>query len=239
MAVLLGQGGTSVFLGQPFGGDGRRPTQILTTAQAMDGAATVSVLNTAAITTSGAGGAAVHDGVTGHFVQHTTGATSGNTGGWLTGSNDEFRLQNTGDCTFVMRTGGDISSTRLWVGVFSGGPSGSDDPAATHLLGFRYSTGVPETTWKACSKDGTTLNPSDTLVTVAIDTTYYFRIKATSTTSVDFYLGTSSTNLALVATKTTNLPTTTTALGFAMQITTLTNAARAIRCQKMEVRRPI
>ncbi|MEP0814526.1 MAG: hypothetical protein HRF49_07670 [bacterium] len=104
----------------------------------------------------------------------------------------------------LIRTGSDITNVRFWIGLFSGVPN-ADDPSL-HLAAFRFSTGVPDTNWQACTKDGTTLQANDTGVTVAADTAYVLRLEYDGT---NFYFW---VNDAALTIESSNLPGTTTGL---------------------------
>lgn len=101
-----------------------------------------------------------------------------------------------------------IATVRHWHGLFDGSPFGSDNPTGLNLAGFRFSTAASDSNWIACTKDGTTLNTTDTGVAVAANTYYRFIIEMVSG-AINFYI-----NGTLVATHTTNLPTSTTPLNF-------------------------
>ena len=130
---------------------------------------------------------------------------------------------------WVIKTGAlstDIENARIWIGSGSAALSGSDEPVL-HYMAFRYSTSIDSTAFWACVTDGATGTPETTTTTVAItaDTRYLMRIDASATDNVRFYI-----NDVLVATHTTNLPTSSTNQRPAFSITNLSaGTTRAIK----------
>ena len=114
----------------------------------------------------------------------------------------------------VIKTGsaGETNSHRFWCGLGAGtawdlGGVAVNEPAS-NVIGFRYSTGVPDTNFKAYSGKSGGSTTTDTGVAFAADTTYIFKIDASDTASVKYYISTNGGAFALVATHTTNLPST-------------------------------
>ncbi len=106
-----------------------------------------------------------------------------------------------------IKTNSALTSWRCWIGFFSGSPAASNDPAGLHLMAFRFVQGV-DTNWMCCTKDGATLNPQDSGITVAVSTIYDLQMVTNSSGNIEFYI-----NGVLVKTLTTNLPTTTQTMG--------------------------
>jgi len=174
------------------------------------------------------GAATAFSDSTGQYINYATTTTSGTQGGLFTSTIQTTQFLP--DAYLVMKTGAvaaDITGVRIifgWSSTFTFDTS--DNPASTHLAAFRFSTGAGDTTWRALTKDGTTLNNQDSGVTVAADTKYILRIKVVTTSSIEFYI-----NGTLVATSSSNLPTSTTTLNLYMGVATNTTAgtARALR----------
>jgi hypothetical protein len=130
-------------------------------------------------------------------------------------------------CRF--KTGSDITSIRFWLGLFTASPASASDPASHHIAAFRYDTGVDGTAfWRTVTKDGTTINAAASSIAIAADTIYIFRIELDAS-AVRFYSGTT-----LVATHTTNLPTSSQTMGPCITLTPLVVASRSFRYARQE-----
>lgn len=100
---------------------------------------------------------------------------------------------------------------------------GSDNPAGDYAH-FKHSTGVPDTTWQCITKDGTTQNITDSLVTVGTSFTK-FEIEADDTAgSIIFRI-----DGVVVATHTVNLPRTFNTYNVVCGIETLSAGGKNIR----------
>lgn len=180
-------------------------------------------------TLTGASSANSHD-ADGVFLRFGTGATSGNKVQWIATTQDTTSLQRYPEIAVNFKTDSDLTSLRIWVGLFSADPSASDTTGASQYVGFRYSTATSDTNWRCMSRDGTTIENNDSGVAVAADTHYLFRIVCTPT-SAKFYI-----DDVLVATNSTNIPTSTQAIGENVSGTTLTNAIRYAKWSRLWVR---
>jgi hypothetical protein len=124
-------------------------------------------------------------------------------------------------CRF--KTGADITNIRLWLGLFSGNPSGAADPAL-HIAGFRYDTGVDGTAFlRTVTKDGTTINAAASTLAMAADTKYLLRIELDAS-EVRFY-----SSGTLLATHTANLPTASQTMAPCVTLTNLAASSRSFR----------
>lgn len=175
------------------------------------------------------------DEAEGAFLPLVTGATSGNTSGGFPVTNGDATTSSVAaqmrwNPTFVHRfkTGSDITSTRLMIGCSNGTVSASDTPT-TPCICLRYSTGASDTGWVVYSYDGSNGSATSQVASIAADTSYWLVIDVVSTSSVRVWLGTTLANLALVATKSTNLPASTSFQNSTINITTLTNATRTVK----------
>lgn len=119
----------------------------------------------------------------------------------------------------TIKTYSDITSSRIFCGLFSATPFGSATPSV-HYVAFRYDTGADGTAKWRCVSDNASGSPTvtDSGVTIAASTRYSLRIEVVSTSSVKFYI-----DDVLVATHTTTLPTSTQSLGFEMGVNPLVN----------------
>lgn len=95
---------------------------------------------------------------------------------------------------------------------------------------FRYDTGLSDTTWQACSSEGTTASCTDTTVSVVAATTYRLGINNTVSGTCDYYV-----NGVRKVNKTSNINTTNTALGWEATITARASSARALSVAKVIV----
>jgi len=125
------------------------------------------------------------------------------------------------------KTGSDITNQKLWIGFSSIDIAASDNPAAS-LMAIRYSTGVSDTTFKCCVKNGTTMTTYDSGVTVAANTVYDMVIDASIGTEIAFYIQSS-----FITSITTNLPANTTPLGVVCKGTNLTSGGKHFYFAKM------
>ncbi len=106
-----------------------------------------------------------------------------------------------------IKTHSAFANWRCWIGFYSGAPAASDNPAGLHLMAFRFVQGV-DTNWMCCTKDGSTLNPQDSGIVVAVSTIYTLEMRTNDAGNVEFWI-----NDVLVKTNTANLPTDTTTMG--------------------------
>jgi hypothetical protein len=179
------------------------------------------------VNTPGAG-ASVHDDSSGNgqFIEYTTSAAIDSDAGWLSTAFSQTRRNYRFIYDAFIKTGGDISSVRMWFGLFSATPMASADPAI-HAAAFRYDTAVDGTAfWRAYTNDaGTPGTVTTTTQSIAADTTYRLRILfATGLGTVRFYV-----NGVNVANHTTDIPTTTQNLGHVEQVRALAASSRVIR----------
>lgn len=177
-------------------------------------------------TMASSGTVANADDVDGSWISCTTGSVSGNTAGVnsaATASSGIFKDWSP-EHALRMKTGASLASIRLWIGLISGDPTASADPAV-HALAFRYDTGAGDTHLMAYSKDGATATIVDTGVTPTTDTEFRFRIVYQQVTGQAlFYV-----NEKLVATITTHLPGSATRLYSYCMVTTLAASAKVVK----------
>ena len=132
---------------------------------------------------------------------------------------------------FRISMSSDITSQRVWVGLFSADPSGSSTPNL-HFAGFRYVAGT-DTTWRAYTGDGANRTNEDTTIAVQASTSYNLRVRLTST-QAQLIIGLPGVNDGFVngtwtRTITTTLPSTTQLLAPYVRITNLAASSRWIR----------
>ena len=129
-----------------------------------------------------------------------------------------------------------ITSTRLAVGLVSADVAGNAGPATTGSYStaqgawLRYDTGVDGTAfWRTVTSSGTTATVTTTTSAIALDSAYELLIEVNSAVSqVRFWV-----NGVLAATHTTNLPSSSAALGYTARLRTLTTSARALRLGRL------
>lgn len=117
--------------------------------------------------------------------------------------------------TFTIKTGAvlPIATERLWVGLASASLAAADSPTGAHVAAFRYAPTVDGTAfWRFVTNDGGADSGTTgvTSIAIAVSSRYVITIDATDPTSVKGYINGA---LDVNAISTTNLPTTTQALG--------------------------
>lgn len=166
------------------------------------GAATTTSLGLSVIASSGLTPVDA-DAADGAWLQFDTTALSGSSS-LQTGA--LARPQWNATWTARIKTGSSVAAIRAWIGLSDVSFTGSNDPTG-NLAAFRYSTGASDTNWMAATNDNSGgCGFTDTGIAVTASTPYTLRAALTAT-DVKFYI-----DGALVATRTTNLPTATVAL---------------------------
>lgn len=168
------------------------------------------------------------DDADGPWLNHATAATTGSASG-MASAFTVCRRDWLPDVTFRIKTPSTLSNTRHWIGLINQSMDASEATTGDHVAAFRYSTAVDSSgKWQAVTNDG---GPSptvtDTGVSRSADTAYTMRIRCLAS-SVEFYI-----NGALVATHTTDLPSASTLLGYAVRAIALANNARSIKWNRM------
>lgn len=160
-------------------------------------------------------------------INFQTGGSNGDASGYA-GPFTTLRITQLPRVYNVARTDpSDVTSTRLAFGFAASALEGVSTLAgANGIRGcwFRFDTGLSDTTWQAVSSDGTTASATDTTISVAAATTYVLLVDAALATGTCRYY----VNGVLKVSKSTNIPTGSTALGLQGSVTTLTNAARNV-----------
>lgn len=125
----------------------------------------------------------------------------------------------------VMVPSGSDAAVRLWLALVPTATSLSGvDTGAINVIGFRYSTAVPDTSWQACTGNGAAVTCVSTGVSVSIAHRATFEIDCRETTACRFLI-----NGSLVASQTTpaNMPGTTTQLAPRLLVQTTNATAKA------------
>ena len=158
----------------------------------------------------------------GGFLSTATAATSGQSAGWTGVGGQYLQTQGGGWVTCRFRTGASVASVRYWIGMSSGNPDASDDPAV-HMAAFRFST-TTDSFWTMVTNDGgVTPTTSASTTGIAADTAYQFDIDLTSSSQAVFYI-----NGVSAGTLTTDLPGSTTYIDPIMHAITKENVAKSI-----------
>jgi len=179
------------------------------------GAATLSVVGMTAWTIPAT--VVSDDGSAGPWLNSQTGSVSGDASG--PNGPASYRAECGVDATFRVKVS-DTANVRLWAGLCSSNPSGSDTPS-NQMAGFRYSTAAGDTTWNCYTRGAGSGTTTDSGIPVA---TGAFTLRMVLTgTLVQFWIGG-----LLVATHTTHLPTATMVLAPYVRVTTLTTAAKNV-----------
>lgn len=170
------------------------------------------------------------DAADGAWLNHASGATSGNASGVIAAAFTITRRDWQPQVDFLIKMPATITLGRWQAGLYSASPDAA--PTNIHSAFFRYDTTADGTAfWRCCTAAGIAPTVTTTTVPVAANTKYQFSIVCSSN-AVIFYI-----NQILVAVHTTNLPTATTLLGYAARVTTLTNAARSIQWGRINLSR--
>lgn len=122
-----------------------------------------------------------------------------------------------------MASAGDFTASRTWFGFTSADLIAVDNPTTQHVAAFRYSPGVDGTAfWRTVTCNGASgVTVNVTTVPIAASTLYKLRIQRIAGDGYNFYI-----NGVLVATHSTNLPTSGQALGIRYTHTPTTTTAK-------------
>ncbi len=175
-------------------------------------------------TFTGSGSSANADDSDGAWLANTTGASAGNSAA-RTQDTRNIRRDWKGHNVHRIKLDATITNVRYWAGMFST-TTGLDSTAtpSVHLAAFRYDTATDGTAfWRALTSDSSSHTTTATSVAVSANGVYVFRIELDAS-AVRFY-----SDGALVATHTTNLPTSSTGLGSMVMVVTLNNVAKTLK----------
>lgn len=119
------------------------------------------------------------------FMTMPSTASAGNLAGLITTAFTLVRPAHEPTIEFVIKTGSDISSIRLWIGLVDAEITNVDTLAAgREFIGFRFSSVASDVGWQPILHDGTTQNSAAAEIgTVAINTVYKLRIRIVGTTA--------------------------------------------------------
>jgi hypothetical protein len=182
-----------------------------------------------------AGSAAVGNTTTGQWIVYTSSATANSEAGWIAPSFDQIQRQHHGRFDAFVHTGGDISSVRIWVGLFSGNPMATSIPFGVHLAGFRYDTSVDDTNWMYVSGNGS-LYTVGVASSIETNTGYYMRVFFDRANDIiRFSIGTMTQFGIRPSTfvVSTNMPSPGQNLGYCIKARTLVAASRALGISRM------
>jgi hypothetical protein len=170
------------------------------------------------------------DNATGPQIQLTTSNVSGNVALIELGVGAFVRGDWNWDFEVIAAAGGTITSVRLWIGLFSSAPSGSDDPSGVTGAGFHFNP-ASSANWRAWSNDGTTTGTfTDTGVAVVASSTKRFRLRSDGSSTVQFYI-----DNVLVATHSSEHPSASLYHEPSAYCTTLSANTRSIRVGRFSV----
>jgi hypothetical protein len=173
------------------------------------------------------------DAADGSFQPWTSAATNGSfAGGFIlangaTGS--DLRLDNLPVVVIRFKTDASLTNVRYLIGLSSASIGTSDTPSTTSTILIRYSTSASDTGWIVYSSNGTSGTATGQVLAIAANTAYTLMIRATSSSNVEIWMGTTESDLALVSTVTATLPSASTSLIGILQLTTLTTVSRIMQ----------
>jgi hypothetical protein len=160
---------------------------------------------------------------TGEYVSYLSPALLGGTAGWLAPFSTETRRSRLPITTWVIQTGSDLTSQRVWCCLAAANPGGVDNSVNT--IGFRFSTNVPDTTWVCFTEDGATPNAASSGVTVVASTRYELTLDLRVAGVADWYINGTAVRTGISA----NLPGNSTNLGiYGGYLTNLSGNQRSI-----------
>lgn len=160
----------------------------------------------------------------------TSAASSGSIAGGpfiAASSGGDWRTSHSPAVIFGIQSGSDITSYRFICGYSSAAVGSADADGTKHSAYFRFSTNASDTGLVAVTANGSSATVSSQIASFSASTAYYLAIRA-SASAVEFWVGTSMSNLSLVHTATSTLPSSSTTLNAYCAATTLTNASRTI-----------
>lgn len=170
------------------------------------------------------------DSSLGSFQPWTSAAISGSfAGGFILASGatgSDVRLDNLPVVVIRFQTDSALTNVRYQIGLTNAAIGTTDAPNTNQVILLRYSTNVPDSGWVIYSANGTSGTTTASVGSIAVSTAYTVMFRAISSSSVEVWLGTSESDLALVSTVTATLPAATTSLIGILQLTTLAATSR-------------
>lgn len=127
----------------------------------------------------------------------------------------------------LLRTSSDISSQRIWVGLFgaSGVANVDTQVAGSGIIGFRYSSAAGDTGWRpVCNDDSGNQTVGTAIGTVSVSTRYKLRLRVDSANGIVYF----SVNNSAEVTLNTNLPPVGTNLGSGLAAYNLVAVSRSV-----------
>lgn len=168
----------------------------------------------------------------GPWIQHATTAVINNPSGVISADFAQFQSRWEPEFVAPVKTDGNTTNMRVWVGMFSASPDLTATPA--HSIGFRYDTSVDGNQfWRAYSSNGASQTVTTTSVVYATNTAYLMAITVDQT-AIYFWI-----DGVIVATHVIgrdNTPVNSTNLGYGIRVTTLVAGARAVSWSRIQVR---
>jgi hypothetical protein len=182
-------------------------------------AATLTGVGVAAPSVSGTGGtvSAGTPDADGNWINLNPGNSSGNDA--IYANYSLLRRDWLPEIYIRIKTPAATASSRYWVGFFSADPSGAATNNTIHSAAFRFDTSASDTNWQFCTGDGTTQACTDTSVAVTASTAYSLWVICSASDCKGYING------VLKATRNTNLPGSTTTVGYAVAVSSLANGS--------------
>lgn len=172
------------------------------------------------------GGSFYSDPLYGVGRAQTTGAVAGNGAGPQSAGSAQISPEHDPARVVLIRTGADVTSVRIWCLLTNAAISDSDDQpggGGSQFIGFRFSTAAGDTGWRGAVRDGSNINLTSNIGTVAADTVY--RLKFRKVGGTVYFSVNGSAEVSLAA----NLPADGTQMFWNDRIITQTNDARTLR----------
>jgi len=172
------------------------------------------------------------DDADGPWLNHATGATSGNKSGVYGASFTACRRDWLTEFIATVKLV-EVADVRLWVGLLSGSAYESSSTPNIHAAAFRYATDVDGTAFWRCvtiAGTGAAAEVTVTNVPAVAGVKHTFRI-ACGVASVEFYI-----DDVRVATHSTVLPGSATLLTYAVRVITLAAAIKNVKWGRLVLR---
>lgn len=164
------------------------------------------------------------------YLQMTSGAVLGNIAGPVSATFNLLQTRHNPSFDVIIRTGASIANMRYWIGIFSAAPANTDTQTL-HMAAFRYSTVVPDAGWIPVVAGGATNTAGSSMGAVAANTRYLLSIQVIDGGNTAVFRVNNGEPTLL----TTNLPTNSQDLGFAVYAITNEAVAKAYKLSRMAI----
>lgn len=188
-------------------------------------AATVDAVGMAAPTVTGA---TVSNDTDSTYINFATTAVLGNISGLISATFNLVRLAYDPTFIAVVRTGADITNLRFFLGLFPSAPTNADTPPNNSIC-FRYSAPAADGGWRGICRDAAAQTVSAQIgPTLAANTRYMLKFRKQGST---VYFSVDNGPETAIS---TNLPVSTTDLGFAVRVITNVAVIKNLKLSRLQ-----